>query len=74
MEKETSKGSNKIMNREIIKLDQFDGSNFGCWKDKMIFFLTAMKLFYILDPHLTPLPEPTNTDTEKEKDLKVEAR
>ena len=71
METETSKASSKLMNHDIIKLEQFDGSNFGRWKDKMIFFLTAMKLYYILDLALTPLPEPTAKETQIQKDARL---
>jgi len=71
METESSKASSKLMNQDIIKLEQFDGSNFGRWKDKMIFFLTAMKLYYILDPALTPLPEPTAEETQSQKNARM---
>ncbi|XP_060194495.1 uncharacterized protein LOC132623715 [Lycium barbarum] len=53
--------------KELIKLDSFDGSNFTRWKDKMIFLLTALKIFYVLDPSLPAPPEPTPEDTDATK-------
>ena len=46
----------KILNHELVKLDLFEGTNFSQWKDKMKFLLTALKLFYVLDPNLMPFP------------------
>ncbi|XP_022846350.1 uncharacterized protein LOC111369098 [Olea europaea var. sylvestris] len=54
----------KLMNQDLVRLDRFDGTNFTRWQDKLKFLLTALKIFYILDPELTPLPEPTNGETE----------
>ncbi|RVW79629.1 Retrovirus-related Pol polyprotein from transposon TNT 1-94 [Vitis vinifera] len=62
----------KIMNQDLVRLDRFDGSNFTRWQDKVRFLLTALKIFYILDPTLAPLPEPklydlyTNTYSARE--------
>ncbi|OIT38297.1 hypothetical protein A4A49_63568, partial [Nicotiana attenuata] len=53
--------------KEFIKLDRFDGSNFTRWKDKMIFLLTALKIFYVLDPMLPAMSEPTEEDTKAER-------
>ena len=53
----------KMLNHELVKLDCFDGTNFSRWKDKMKFLLTALKLFYVLDPNLMPFPTATNEDT-----------
>ncbi|GAV62454.1 hypothetical protein CFOL_v3_05977 [Cephalotus follicularis] len=41
----------------MVKLDKFDGNNYTCGKDKMLFLLTALKISYILDPSLEPIPE-----------------
>ena len=42
----------KIMNQDFVKLDRLDGTrtNFNMWKDKMIFFLIALKVAYMLNP------------------------
>ncbi|RVW64665.1 Retrovirus-related Pol polyprotein from transposon TNT 1-94, partial [Vitis vinifera] len=53
----------KIMNQDLVRLDRFDGSNFTRWQDKVRFLLIALKIFYILDPILAPLPEPKENDT-----------
>ncbi|RVW24418.1 Retrovirus-related Pol polyprotein from transposon TNT 1-94 [Vitis vinifera] len=53
----------KIMNQDLVRLDRFDGSNFTRWQDKVRFLLTALKIFYILDPTLAPLLEPKENDT-----------
>ena len=53
----------KIMNQDLVRLDRFDGYNFTMWQDKVKFLLTALKICYILDPALAPLPEPKEDDT-----------
>ncbi|RVW67819.1 hypothetical protein CK203_060977 [Vitis vinifera] len=52
----------KIMNQDLVRLNRFDGSNFTRWQDKVRFLLTALKIFYILDPTLAPLPEPKKNE------------
>ncbi|GAV77797.1 UBN2_2 domain-containing protein [Cephalotus follicularis] len=47
----------KVMNQDMVKLDKFDGNNYSRWKDKMLFLLIALKISYILDPSLEPIPE-----------------
>ncbi|KAK3004249.1 hypothetical protein RJ639_018984 [Escallonia herrerae] len=54
-----------MMNQDLIKLDQFDGSNFGRWQDKVKFLLTALKIVYILN--CEPLSEPSDNASENEK-------
>ena len=61
MERETI----KIMNQDLMRLDHFDGSNFTRWQDKVKFLLTALKIFYILNPVLAPIPKPKEDDTAK---------
>ena len=67
METETSVASIKLMNEDLVKLDRFDGTNFTRWQDKLKFLLTALKIFYILDPELDPLPEASDKDTDERK-------
>ena len=57
----------KMLNHELVKLDHFDGTNFYQWKDKMKFLLTALKLFYVLDPNLMPFPLASDEDTDEIK-------
>ncbi|XP_022883482.1 uncharacterized protein LOC111400299 [Olea europaea var. sylvestris] len=59
----------KLMNQDLMRLDWFDGTNSTRCQDKLKFLLTALKIFYILDPELAPLSEPTNGET---KVVKVE--
>uniref|UniRef100_A0A2N9HBR3 CCHC-type domain-containing protein n=1 Tax=Fagus sylvatica TaxID=28930 RepID=A0A2N9HBR3_FAGSY len=61
----------KKRNQDFVKLDKFDGSNFICWQDKMKFLLTALKIFYVLDPNLQPIPDPTPEDTEQLKQQRI---
>ena len=65
METETSVGTIKLMNQDLVKLDRFDGTNFTWWQDKLKFLLTALKIYYILDPELAPIPKPNDKDTEE---------
>ena len=57
----------KMLNHELVKLDCFDGTNFSRWKDKMKFLLTALKLFYVLDPNLMPFPTTSDEETDEIK-------
>ena len=52
----------KMLNHELVKLDHFDETNFSRWKDKMKFLLTALKLFYVMDPNLMPFPTASDED------------
>ncbi|KAL5582208.1 hypothetical protein UlMin_014650 [Ulmus minor] len=67
MEIETTVSTIKLMNQDLVRLDRFDGSNFTRWQDKLRFLLTTMKIIYILDPDLPPLPAPTHKDTDEVK-------
>uniref|UniRef100_A0A2N9HK96 CCHC-type domain-containing protein n=1 Tax=Fagus sylvatica TaxID=28930 RepID=A0A2N9HK96_FAGSY len=68
---EGEKMAYKMMNQDFVKLDKFDGSNFIRWQDKMKFLLTALKIFYVLDPNLQPIPNPTPEDTEQLKEQRI---
>ena len=59
-----------INQQDPVKLNQFDGTNFIRWNDKMKFHLTTLKVFYVLDPNLQPLAEPTPEDTDLIKEEK----
>ncbi|KAK3023996.1 hypothetical protein RJ639_044153, partial [Escallonia herrerae] len=52
---------------DFMKLDRFDGTNFTRWQDKMMFLLTALKVQYVLDPNLPPLPEITDNNSDETK-------
>ncbi|XP_058211435.1 uncharacterized protein LOC131323598 [Rhododendron vialii] len=67
-----NESSIKMMNQDLIKLDQFDGNNFTRWKDKMIFLLTALKLYYILDPNTQPIPDPPESGADKFKEQRLQ--
>ena len=57
----------KMLNNELVKLDRFDETNFSWWKNKMKFLLTALKLFYVLDPNLMFFPTASDEDTDEIK-------
>ena len=61
----------KMMNQDFVKLNKFDELNFICWQDKMKFLLTTLKIFYVLDPNLQPIPNPTPEDTEQLKQQRI---
>ena len=50
-----------------VHLDRFDGTNFTRWKVKLFFLLTVLKIAYVLDPNLEPIPEPTDNELEERK-------
>ena len=55
------------MNQDFVKLDHFDGTNFMRWQDKLKFLLMALKIFYVLDPELAAIPEPTEEGTDERR-------
>ena len=57
----------KVMNQDFMKLDRFDGTNYTYWKDKMKFFLTALKVAYVLDPNLPQISVSSLDETENVK-------
>lgn len=57
----------KVMNQDLVKLDRFDRPNFIIWQDKMISLLTVLKVHSVLYPDLTPIPEPTEDDSDELK-------
>ena len=61
----------QIMNHDLTRLDRFDGDNFTWWQEKVMFFLTSLKLAYILDDALEALPEPTPNDPADVVDRRV---
>ncbi|KAH7676279.1 RNA-directed DNA polymerase protein, partial [Dioscorea alata] len=61
----------KVMNQDFMKLDRFDGTNYTRWKDKMMFFLTALKIWYVLDPSLPEVPDATPDESVEAKAERV---
>ncbi|XP_073314695.1 uncharacterized protein [Primulina huaijiensis] len=73
MESGANMATLKFMNQDMVKLERFDGTNFTRWQDKLKFLLTAMKIFYILDPNLEEIPAPMDGE-DKELRAKREKR
>ncbi|XP_022850034.1 uncharacterized protein LOC111372092 [Olea europaea var. sylvestris] len=65
METESTLATIKMMNQDLVRLDRFEGENFTRWQDKLKFLLTALKIFYVLDPKLEPIPDVTDKDIEE---------
>ena len=61
----------KFMNQEFAKLDRFDGNNFSRWQDKVNFLLLVLKITYVLDPNLAPIPEDPVAEQGQEPDKAV---
>ncbi|XP_039135832.1 uncharacterized protein LOC120273268 [Dioscorea cayenensis subsp. rotundata] len=61
----------KVMNQDFMKLDRFDGTNYTRWKDKMMFFLTALKIWYVLDPSLPKVLVATPVESAEAKEERV---
>ena len=59
---EAEKSLTSFLNSSV-HLDRFDGTNFTCWKGKLFFLLTVLKVAYVLDPKLEPFSEPREDDT-----------
>ncbi|XP_050897394.1 uncharacterized protein LOC127104244 [Lathyrus oleraceus] len=67
MSSDTAVSSIKVMNQDLVKLDWFDRTNYTKWQDKMVFLLTSLKVHYVLDPDLAPIPEPLENDSKEVK-------
>jgi hypothetical protein len=69
---ETNMNSSVKVAKDVkIQLDQFDGMNYTGWMDKMIFLLTSLKIYYILDPNLSALLEPQEDESATIKTARV---
>jgi hypothetical protein len=69
---ETNMNSSVKVAKDVkIQLDRFDGTNYTRWMDKMIFLLTSLKIYYILDPNLSALPEPQEDESATIKTARV---
>ena len=55
----------KFQIQESDKLDRFDGTNYTRWADRMSWLLIALNMFYLLDPALSAIPEPTEKDNKE---------
>lgn len=59
------------MNQDLVRLDRFDGRFFVQWQQKIKFFLTTLKLAYILEDNLPPIPPEKNDDSDEIKRNRV---
>ena len=57
----------QFQNEKTIKIDRFDGTKYTQWQDQMSCLLTALNLFYLMDPKSQPISEPDPNDFEKIK-------
>ncbi|KAI3748019.1 hypothetical protein L6452_10830 [Arctium lappa] len=62
-------GNVRLMQQELVKLDNFDGSNYTRWAEKVKFMLMVLKLFFVLDPTLPPIPDNPVPEAGKEPDF-----
>lgn len=56
MDTEAFVSSIKVKNHDLVKLDNFDGTNFAYWQEKIIFLLTSLKVFYVLNSDSALIP------------------
>ncbi|XP_024990724.1 uncharacterized protein LOC112525010 [Cynara cardunculus var. scolymus] len=59
----------RILNQDMLKLEKFDGSSYTRWADKVKFMLMVVKLYYVLDPSLPPIPEDPVPEPRKQPEL-----
>lgn len=71
---DTVTSSIRVMNQDLARLDRFDGHNFTRWQEKVLFFLTTIKLSYILGDDLPSIPDEKEDDTDECKKKLHEAR
>lgn len=60
----------RMMNQELVKLDRFDGCTYTRWAEKMKFLLIVLKVYYVLDPTLPPIPSNPVPEPDKQVDEK----
>ncbi|KAK6120564.1 hypothetical protein DH2020_045695 [Rehmannia glutinosa] len=63
----TQESAIKVMNQDFVKLDRLDGTgtSFNRWKDKLMFYLTALKVAYDLNPNLPKIPPPKDGESDE---------
>ncbi|XP_024969736.1 uncharacterized protein LOC112509098 [Cynara cardunculus var. scolymus] len=61
-------GNYRIINQDMMKLEKFDRSSYTRWTDKVKFMLMVVKLYYVMDPSLPPIPEKLVPKPRKEPD------
>ncbi|KAJ9543865.1 LOW QUALITY PROTEIN: hypothetical protein OSB04_023572 [Centaurea solstitialis] len=64
-------GNFRLMTQDLVKLDNFDGSNYTRWADKVKFMLMVLNLAYVMDVNLEPIPENPIPETGKQPDQKL---
>ncbi|GAV69245.1 hypothetical protein CFOL_v3_12746 [Cephalotus follicularis] len=64
----------KVMNQDMVKLDHFDGNNFACWQDKMMFLFTALKISYIFGHNRQSIKDYVPLDDEQQPKVKAVER
>lgn len=57
-----------LVHKDVVKLNQFDETNFARWKGKVKFHLTIHKVYYVQHSSLYPLPPPTLDEPNNLKD------
>ena len=65
MKESNSHSTLKFITQDFVRFDRFDGTNFVRWQDNIIFLLTNLKVFYVLDKDLKALEEPKEDDTQE---------
>ncbi|GKD45818.1 copia-like retrotransposon [Tanacetum coccineum] len=60
----------RMMNQECVKLDKFDGCTYTRWAEKIKFLLIVLKIYYVLDPELPPIPANPVPEPGKPRDEK----
>ena len=71
METELPSANLRMMSQDFVKLDRFDGQNYTRWADKVKFLLAVLKLSFVLDPELQPIPDNPTPEEGKPVDAKA---
>lgn len=70
----TTVQSIQVMNQDLVRLDRFNDQFFQQWQQKVLFFLTTLKLAYIIQNDFPTIPEDTADESTTLKDQRTKRK